>query len=202
MRGLSLVAARRGYSLVVVHGLLVVAASLVPEHRFQAQGLQQLWDAVLIPLWHPPSQTKDWTHVLCIGRWIFIPVSPGKSHHFLLNRSSLVSVTNAGGQLARENRYLTWHNTGELKDILFPKRVPTHTEIHFTMEASLFWILNIHEVNYIHLPCEERMQYFNPTSSHLSYTWYNKDQGFVGTGQRRDAWKCPQSRDRSSHEQV
>ena len=50
MRGLSLVAARRGYSLVVVHGLLVVAASLVPEHRFQAQGLQQLWDAVLIPV--------------------------------------------------------------------------------------------------------------------------------------------------------
>ena len=31
--GLSLVAESRGYSLVVVHGLLIAAASLVMEHR-------------------------------------------------------------------------------------------------------------------------------------------------------------------------
>ena len=33
-QGLSLVAATGGYSLVVVHGLLIAVASLVLEHRF------------------------------------------------------------------------------------------------------------------------------------------------------------------------
>ena len=33
MPGLSLVAAGRGYSLVPMHGLLMVVASLVAEHR-------------------------------------------------------------------------------------------------------------------------------------------------------------------------
>ena len=31
--GLSLVAVSRGYSLAVVHGLLIVVASLIEEHR-------------------------------------------------------------------------------------------------------------------------------------------------------------------------
>ena len=34
MCGLSLVAVSGGYSLVVVHGFLIEAASLVAEHRF------------------------------------------------------------------------------------------------------------------------------------------------------------------------
>ena len=33
--GLSLVVTNRGYSLIVVHGLLIVVASLVVEHRVQ-----------------------------------------------------------------------------------------------------------------------------------------------------------------------
>ena len=37
---LSLVVASRGFSLVAVHGLLIMVASLVSEHRLQALGLQ------------------------------------------------------------------------------------------------------------------------------------------------------------------
>ena len=51
-RGLSLVMASRGYSLVVMRKLLIGRASLVAEHRFQVHGLQQLWLAgsrVLVP---------------------------------------------------------------------------------------------------------------------------------------------------------
>ena len=32
--GLSLVVVSRGYSLILVHGLLIVVASILPEHRF------------------------------------------------------------------------------------------------------------------------------------------------------------------------
>ena len=42
VHGLSLVAASRGYSLAVVHGLLVTVASLV-EHGLQATQALQLW---------------------------------------------------------------------------------------------------------------------------------------------------------------
>ena len=38
--GLSLVAASRGYSSVMVCGLLIPVASLVGEHRLQVHGLQ------------------------------------------------------------------------------------------------------------------------------------------------------------------
>ena len=38
--GLSLVATSRGYSLIVVHGLLIVVASLVVEHRLSSCGGQ------------------------------------------------------------------------------------------------------------------------------------------------------------------
>ena len=38
---LSLVAASGGYSLVVVHGLLIAVASLVAEHRLQGTQLVQ-----------------------------------------------------------------------------------------------------------------------------------------------------------------
>ena len=40
MCGLSLVAASRGYSLVVVHRLLIVVASLVGEDGLELLGLQ------------------------------------------------------------------------------------------------------------------------------------------------------------------
>ena len=44
MRGLlSIVAASRGYSLVVMCKLLIVVVSLVVEHRVQASRLQWLW---------------------------------------------------------------------------------------------------------------------------------------------------------------
>ena len=39
-RGLSLVAVSRGATLLAVHGLLIVVASLVAEHRLEARGLQ------------------------------------------------------------------------------------------------------------------------------------------------------------------
>ena len=38
--GFSLVVASRGYSLVAVHRLLIVVASLVVEHKFRVCGLQ------------------------------------------------------------------------------------------------------------------------------------------------------------------
>ena len=38
--GFSLVAVSRGYSFIVLHGLLVAVASLAAEHRLWACGLQ------------------------------------------------------------------------------------------------------------------------------------------------------------------
>ena len=62
--GPSLVAASGGYSLAVVHTLLIVMASLVAEHRLQ--GAWSQW-----PPQHVEScQTRDRTNVPCIGRWI------------------------------------------------------------------------------------------------------------------------------------
>ena len=40
--GFSLVVASRGYSLVTVHGLLILVASLVAEHKLRADRLQWL----------------------------------------------------------------------------------------------------------------------------------------------------------------
>ena len=42
----------RGLLFVVVHGLLVVVASLAAEHRLRARGLQQLWRAASVVVAH------------------------------------------------------------------------------------------------------------------------------------------------------
>ena len=80
----------QGLLFVVVRGLLVVVASLVAEHELQTSRLKQLWgvgSGVVVPrlqrtaflLWCVgfvapqyvgSSQTRDRTHVPCIGRWI------------------------------------------------------------------------------------------------------------------------------------
>ena len=64
MRGLSLAAVSGGYSLVAVHGLLIVVASLVGE--LGLQGGQA--SVVLLHVESPWS--RDRTHVPCIDRQI------------------------------------------------------------------------------------------------------------------------------------
>ena len=81
---------QRGLLFIVVCRLLIAVASLVAEHRLQARGLsscgtwaQQLWHTgsraqaqqlclmSLVAPWHVgSSQTRDRTHVPCIGRRI------------------------------------------------------------------------------------------------------------------------------------
>ena len=64
MHGISLAAVSGGYSLIAVHGLLIVVASLVGE-----LGLQDgQASAVLLHVESPWS--RDRTHVPCIGRQI------------------------------------------------------------------------------------------------------------------------------------
>ena len=59
-----------GLSPAVVSGLLTVMAPLVAEHGLQAQGLQQMQHTGSAASWHmESSQTRDQTHVSCIGRW-------------------------------------------------------------------------------------------------------------------------------------
>ena len=73
---LSLVGEIEGYSLDEVCRLLLVVAS--PESSTtgaQAHNLlaQYLWHTGLVALWHVElSQTRDQTHVPCIGRQILI----------------------------------------------------------------------------------------------------------------------------------
>ena len=68
--GLSLVAASGGYSLLVVRGLLIVAASLLWSMGSRAQ---ELWHTGLVILWHVgSSHTRDQTRAPCFGRWISI----------------------------------------------------------------------------------------------------------------------------------
>ena len=60
---MSLVLASRGYSLVVVHGLLIVVASLVAEHRLQAVWASvvvgaRLWSTGLIAVAHGLSCSR------------------------------------------------------------------------------------------------------------------------------------------------
>ena len=75
------------FSLAVASGgffvtgrwLLTAVASLAAEHRLQVQGLQQLQVAGLAaPRRVESSWTRDWTAVLCIGRWILIRLPPEK----------------------------------------------------------------------------------------------------------------------------
>ena len=81
--GFSLVEVSRGYSLTVVHRLLIVVASFVVEHRlYRAKGLRSCGSQVLehslsgcgaqALLLHigASSQIRDQTGVSCIGRWI------------------------------------------------------------------------------------------------------------------------------------
>ena len=71
MHRLSLVAVSRGYTLVAVHRLLIVGASLVAEHR-----LWGAWASVAAPVgsvaprFVESSWTRDQTRVPCTGWWI------------------------------------------------------------------------------------------------------------------------------------
>ena len=68
---LSLVAESRGYSLLVVRRLLIAAASLMAEFRFQGLRAQYLWYTGLVALQHVGSSwTRDGTRVPCTGRQI------------------------------------------------------------------------------------------------------------------------------------
>ena len=71
MQGLSLVAASRGYSLVVVPSLLTAVASLIAEHGLYGTWAQMLWCTSLVAPWHVESSlTRDQTCVPCVGRQI------------------------------------------------------------------------------------------------------------------------------------
>ena len=59
-----------GLLFVAVLRLLIVMASLVVEQGSRAQA-QWLWRRGSDALWHVgSSQTRDGTHMSCIGRWI------------------------------------------------------------------------------------------------------------------------------------
>ena len=82
--GFCLVVAIRGYSLVVVCGLLIAVASCC---RAWALGMlaQQLWCTGLVALQHVESpRTRNQTHIPCISRFLTTG-SPGKSFLQLLN---------------------------------------------------------------------------------------------------------------------
>ena len=69
-RGLSLVAASRGYSSLWYAGFSLQWL-LVAEHGLQVRGLQQLWHMDLVAPQHVgSSRTRDLTHVPCTGRQI------------------------------------------------------------------------------------------------------------------------------------
>ena len=82
---LSLVTVSAGFSLIVVHGLLIVVASILPEHRLYTHGLEQLWCTGLVVPWPVVSSwTRDRAHVLHIDRWVLNHWTPGKSSALLL----------------------------------------------------------------------------------------------------------------------
>ena len=84
--GFFLVVVSRGYSLVVVQGLLIAVASLVVEHRLNSCSSQALEHRLsscgawgLAALQHVgSSQTRDQTCISCISRWILYHWPPGK----------------------------------------------------------------------------------------------------------------------------
>ena len=62
---------RAGATVVVVHGLLITAVSLVEEHRLEDAKLQQLWLVRLVASQHAGlSRIWDRTCVSCISRRI------------------------------------------------------------------------------------------------------------------------------------
>ena len=105
LRGLSLVASVRGYSLIAESGLLIVVASLLAEHGLQGSlaqvaellpgcraQAQQLWHTGLVTLRHVgSSQIRDQNCVSCTGRWILYTERPGKPHcHFFKKTSYFI----------------------------------------------------------------------------------------------------------------
>ena len=75
----------RGLLITVVHGLLIVVASILPEHRLYTHGLEQLWCTGLVVPWPVVSSwTRDRAHVLHIDRWVLNHWTPGKSSAILL----------------------------------------------------------------------------------------------------------------------
>ena len=66
VQGFSLAMASRGYSLVLLHRLLIAVASLVTEHRLVDSGVVAHRPS---SLQHAGSSwTKDQTHVPCAGK--------------------------------------------------------------------------------------------------------------------------------------
>ena len=60
-----------GFSLVAVHGLLIVLASLICDSSASAHRLNSLWCMGLIALHHVgSSQIRDQTQVSCVDRQI------------------------------------------------------------------------------------------------------------------------------------
>ena len=69
--GLSVVAASGGYSLVGMHPLLIVVASLVAEHRLLGVRAQSLGHTgLVVPGPVESSWTRDRTHDPGVDRWI------------------------------------------------------------------------------------------------------------------------------------
>ena len=107
-----------GLLFIMMLGLLIVVVSFAEEHRLQASGVaayglssfgflalehrliscgtwaQQLWYTGLVVPWHmEPSQTRDRTHVLCIGkRTLFFLINLFLTEGQLLYRILLFSV--------------------------------------------------------------------------------------------------------------
>ena len=84
-RGLSLVAASGGHSLVVVNGLLIAATSLVTEHGFWSVGSVVSAHGFVAPQHVESSWTGDRIHVPCTGRqipnlWTTREVPPTQSY--------------------------------------------------------------------------------------------------------------------------
>ena len=133
---LSLAVASGGYSLVAVHGILIVVASLVVEHGLQgtwtsvvARGLsvwvqklpitgsraqaQSLWCMGLVSLWHVvSSQTRDRTRVSCIDRWITNHWTTREAPAFEFREDTIQSTIPAAWKIwdAESNRHL-WAET-------------------------------------------------------------------------------------------
>ena len=58
-KGFPLVAVDRGYSLIAMHGLLIVVPSLVVEHQLSDAQAQWLWHTGLVALWHVGSRASQ-----------------------------------------------------------------------------------------------------------------------------------------------
>ena len=98
-----------GLLFVAVCRLLIAVASLAAEHGLQARGLQQLWlvgsrkqaqqlwPTGLVAPWHMgSSQTRDRTHVPCIGRRILNHCATRKAPKILtLKKIQMISLINS-----------------------------------------------------------------------------------------------------------